>query len=262
LDTHTAKAGTLGRLAAILAGVPVLVHTFHGHVLGGGYFSPLKTWFFLQVERQLARATDRLVVLTERQATEMAEELGVADWSKFVVVPLGLELERFAEVDREVVGPAMRSTLGIGPDELVIGIVGRMVPIKNHELWLEAVGALSGRADRPVRGLVVGSGEREAELRVLAEELGVSKRILWLGWRRDLPELYAAMDVLALTSHDEGTPVAVIEALAAGTRVLARDVGGVAEVLSAVGANDGSGRWCRCLGRRAPTRGGRTGAFG
>ena len=89
----------------------------------------------------------------------MAEELGVADWSKFVVVPLGLELERFAEVDREVVGPAMRSTLGIGPDELVIGIVGRMVPIKNHELWLEAVGALSGRAS----GLGGGTGRVEAD---------------------------------------------------------------------------------------------------
>jgi glycosyltransferase involved in cell wall biosynthesis len=235
VHTHTAKAGTLGRVAALLAGVPTLVHTYHGHVLGGGYFSPRMTRFFLAVEQQLARATDRLVVLTETQAEEMSGALGVAARDRFAVIPLGLELEDFAEVDRGRLGPAARDSLGVGPDELTVGIVGRMVPIKNHELWLEAMAALIRRSPRPVRGLVVGSGEREAELRELARELGIEARILWLGWRRDLPDLYAAMDVLALTSHDEGTPVAVIEALAAGTRVVARDVGGVAEVLGGLG---------------------------
>ena len=231
VHTHTAKAGTLGRLAALLAGVPTLVHTFHGHVLGGGYFTPRKTRFFLAVERQLARVTDRLVVLTEAQAAEMSDELGVAPRGKFAVIPLGLELSEFVQVDREPEGPALRASLGVGGDELVVGIVGRLVPIKNHELWLEAMAALIERSPRPVRGLVVGSGEREHELRALAEKLGIGEHVRWLGWRRDLPRLYAAMDVLALTSHDEGTPVAIIEALAAGTRVVARDVGGVGEVL-------------------------------
>jgi glycosyltransferase involved in cell wall biosynthesis len=230
VHTHTAKAGTLGRLAAILAGVPVLVHTFHGHVLGGDYFSPARTRFFLEVERQLARATDRLVVLTEAQATEMSEELGVADRSKFTVVPLGLELDGFAEVDRAAAASTTRAALGITDDELVIGIVGRMVPIKNHELWLRVLADTIDAHDGAVRGVVVGAGEREAELRALADELGVGDRLLWLGWRRDLPDLYAAMDALVLTSHDEGTPVAVIEAMAAGTPVVARDVGGVAEL--------------------------------
>jgi glycosyltransferase involved in cell wall biosynthesis len=244
VHTHTAKAGTLGRLAAILAGVPVRVHTFHGHVLGGGYFPPWKTRMFLEIERQLARGTNRLVVLTRRQAREMAENLRVAAPAKFAVVPLGLELERFGSVDRsDEARRRARAALGMPEDARAVGIVGRLVPIKNHELFLETLAAdriratggappASGRDPASLLGVVVGSGEREAELKVLAARLGVEDRVLWLGWRRDLPEIYAALDALALTSHDEGTPVAVLEALAAGLPVVARDVGGVGEVLA------------------------------
>ncbi|MHB1193094.1 MAG: glycosyltransferase [Longimicrobiales bacterium] len=250
VHTHTAKAGTLGRLAAILAGVPVRVHTFHGHVLGGGYFAPWKTRLFLEIERQLARGTSRLVVLTRRQAREMSEELGVAPPEKFAVVPLGLELERFGAVDRShAARTRMRAALGIPEGARAVGIVGRVVPIKNHELFLEALAADKMRAagNKPadpvathqpasLLGVVVGSGEREAELKALAARLGVGDRVVWLGWRRDLADIYGALDALALPSHDEGTPVAVLEALAAGLPVVARDVGGVGEVLSDVGA--------------------------
>jgi glycosyltransferase involved in cell wall biosynthesis len=236
VHTHTAKAGTLGRLAAALAGVPVRVHTYHGHVLGGDYFSAFRTRVFVEIERQLGRLTDRLVVLTRGQAAELSGALAVAPPERFAVVPLGLELERFLTVDRAEGRGAMRAELGIEESELVVGTVGRLVPIKNHELFLDALAALVARADRPVRGLVVGSGEREDELRAYAAELGVDRHILWLGWRRDLPRIYPALDAVLLTSHDEGTPVAVIEALVAGTPVVARDVGGVAEVLESAGA--------------------------
>jgi len=237
VHTHTAKAGTLGRLAAMLARVPVRIHTYHGHVLGGSYFSPAKTRLFLEIERQLARVTDRLVVLTRRQAREMTDELRVAPPDRFAVVPLGLELERFATLERARARAAEREALGIPAGVRVVGIVGRLVPVKNHELFLEAVRALrDSRRRTPLVALVVGGGERETELRARAERMGLGGVVRWLGWRRDLPGLYAAMDVLALTSHDEGTPVAVIEALAAGTPVVARDVGGVAEVLEACGA--------------------------
>ncbi len=247
VHTHTAKAGTLGRLAAILAGVPVRVHTFHGHVLGGDYFGPLKTRFFLEIERQLARGTQRLVVLTRRQAREMSRELVVAPPERFAVIPLGLELERFRDADRAAVRAATRKVLGIGPDERVVGMVGRMVPIKNHELFLRVVAyimrtmraatASGGAGASPFfRFLLVGSGEREAHLKAYATSLGLGDEVLWMGWRRDLADLYPAMDVVVLTSDDEGTPVALLEALAAGTRVVARDVGGVAEVLADAGA--------------------------
>ena len=251
VHTHTAKAGTLGRLAAILAGVPVRVHTFHGHVLGGGYFPPWKTHLFLEIERLLARGTHRLVVLTRRQAREMAEDLRVAAPGKFSVVPLGLELERFGAVGRSAEArQRARAAVGIPEGVLAVGIVGRLVPIKNHELFLEAIAAGNLRstaspsaiggagvqpAAAPLLGVVVGAGEREPGLKALAARLGVADRVLWLGWRRDLPEVYAALDALALTSHDEGTPVAVLEALASGLPVVARDVGGVGEVLEEIG---------------------------
>lgn len=236
VHTHTAKAGTLGRLAAILARVPVRIHTFHGHVLGGGYFSTLKTRFFLEIERQLARGTNRLVVLTQRQAEEMSGKLEVAPPERFTVISLGLELATFGAVDRDATRRRTRDALGLEPDTLAIGIVGRMVPIKNHELFLETLAVLSRAAVRPVTGVVVGAGEREAHLKALAASLGLAGKVLWLGWRRDLPQLYSALDAVALTSHDEGTPVALLEALAAGVPVVARDVGGVAEVLGDAGA--------------------------
>ena len=253
VHTHTAKAGTLGRLAAILARVPVRIHTFHGHVLGGGYFSALKTRLFLEIERQLARGTHRMVVLTRRQAREMSHDLRIAARERFSVIPLGLELDRFAAVDRDETRRRTRDALGLAPGTLAVGIVGRLVPIKNHELFLDALAVLGRTGAHPVMGVVVGAGEREDHLKAVAGALGIEDRVLWLGWRRDLPELYSALDAVALTSHDEGTPVALLEALAAGAPVVARDVGGVAEVLGDVGAgqviprNAGPEAWAEAL---------------
>jgi glycosyltransferase involved in cell wall biosynthesis len=209
----------------------VTIHTFHGHVLGGDYFSPVVTRVFLEVERQLARWTRRIVVLTEGQKEEMTGRLRVAPEERFAVIPLGLELEPFREVDRSEARRETRAALGIEADEVVVGTVGRLVPVKNHELLFEALPPLEEILGRRVRVLVVGSGLREAELRHHAARVGIGERVLWLGWRRDLPRLYPAMDALALTSFDEGTPVAVLEALASGTPVAARAVGGVPEIL-------------------------------
>jgi glycosyltransferase involved in cell wall biosynthesis len=205
-------------------------------VLGGAYFPSWKNRLFLGIERQLARGTNRLVVLTQRQAREMHGVLGVAQEEKFRVVSLGLELHRFVSLDRQEARRRMRAALNIPEEALVIGIVGRLVAIKNHPLYLRALAEVCARRTGPVVGLVVGSGDEESGLRGLASSMGLDDVVRWLGWRRDLPDLYGAMDMLALTSHDEGTPVAVLEALAAGAPVVARDVGGVAEVLHAVGA--------------------------
>jgi len=232
VHTHTAKAGTLGRLAAAWAGVPVRIHTFHGHVLGGDYFSDARTRVFLEVERQLARLSSRLVVLTRAQAHEMSERLRIADPARFCVIPLGLELGAFRAVEPHRGRSRARADLGIGPDERVVGIVGRLVPVKNHELMLDAFARLARGEGPSWRLVVIGGGEdREGVLRERARVLGIEARVLWLGWRRDLPSLYPAMDVVALTSRDEGTPVALLEALTAGIPVAARAVGGVPEVL-------------------------------
>ena len=232
VHTHTAKAGALGRLAAAWAHVPVRIHTFHGHVLGGDYFSDARTRVFLEAERQLARLSSRLIVLTRAQAREMSELLRIADPERFRVIPLGLELGAFRTVEPRAGRAKARADLGVGPEERVVGIVGRLVPVKNHELMLDAFARLVRSDGPPWRLLVVGGGEdREAELRERARRLGIEGRVLWLGWRRDLPSLYPAMDVVALTSRDEGTPVALLEAIAAGIPVVARAVGGVPEVL-------------------------------
>lgn len=232
VHTHTAKAGALGRAAAWSARVPVRIHTFHGHVLGGDYFSSARTRAFLEVERRLAAASSRLIVLTRAQLREMVDRLRIADENRFVVIPLGLELARFRAVDPRAARAAARAALGLAPEERVVGIVGRLVEVKNHELMLDAFARLARAGGPPWRLLVVGGGaDRERALRERADRLGVSGRVLWLGWRRDLEALYPAMDVAALTSHDEGTPVALLEAIAAGTPVAARAVGGVAEVL-------------------------------
>jgi len=231
VHTHTAKAGTVGRLAAYVARVPVIVHTFHGHVLGGRYFSRLKTRFFLGVERQLAKATDRLVVLTHDQAREMSEDLRVAPSDRFTVIPLGLDLQPFAEVDRAAARNRLRAELGIDPDRPVVGIVGRMVPVKNHELLFDAMLLLSQRMDPAPHLIVVGSGERESALRSYVRDKGLEDFVHWLGWRRDLPQVFPAFDVTALTSLDEGTPVSLIESLASGTPVVSVAVGGVPEIL-------------------------------
>ena len=231
VHTHTAKAGTVARLAAMAAGVPVIIHTFHGHVLGGLYFSRLKTRFFLAIERRLARATDRLIVLTHAQAREMAEGLRVAPMDQFAVIPLGLNLQPFADMDRAAARSRLRAELGIGEDSPVVGIVGRMVPVKNHPLLFDAMTRLKGRMDPAPHLIVVGSGERERALRAYVSDKGLDGVVHWLGWRKDLPQVFPAFDVTALTSFDEGTPVSLIESLASGTPVVSLAVGGVPEIL-------------------------------
>ena len=230
VHTHTAKAGALGRLAAILEGVPVVVHTYHGHVLGGSYFSARTTAAYRWIERQLGRGTDRLIALTEAQAAEMSGPLDVAPRDRFEVIPLGLDLGRFLAVDRGSVGADVRREVGTPEGRRVVGIVGRLVPVKNHELLLRAWAAAADRLG-DAELWIVGSGELESTLRERAVELGLDGAVRWLGWREDLDRIQAALDLLVLTSHDEGTPVALIEGLAAGTPILSTDVGGIREML-------------------------------
>jgi glycosyltransferase involved in cell wall biosynthesis len=226
VHTHMAKAGTLGRLAAAMCGVPLIVHTYHGHVFHG-YFGKAKTNVFLTIERALARLTHRIVVVGERQRDEIAA-FGVAPRAKLLPIPLGLELGRFLHAEQY--RGELRRELGIRPDAPLVGIVARLVPIKAHEDFLLA--ARSVLAERPeTHFLIVGDGERRAELERLVDSLGVRDRLRFLGWRRDLERVYADLDVVALASRNEGSPVALIEALAAARPVVSTAVGGVPEVV-------------------------------
>lgn len=229
VHTHTAKAGLLGRTAALLSSRPrpIVVHTYHGHVLRC-YFGPLKSRMFRYLERALARVSDRLIGVSSATVDELVE-LGVASRSKFVVVPLGLELEAFLALDLEP-DPGFRRELGAGPDDVLFTYTGRLVPIKRPDTMLRAL-AIARSGGAAVRVVVVGDGTMRPELEKLARELGCADAVRFLGYRRDLPRIAAASDAALLTSDNEGTPVALIEAAAAGRPAVSTRVGGVADIV-------------------------------
>jgi glycosyltransferase involved in cell wall biosynthesis len=226
VHTHTAKAGIVGRLAARLAGVPVVVHTFHGHIFHG-YFGPLQTRVFVGIERFLAHLSDRIVTVSEGQRLELAA-YGVASLDKIAVVPLGFELDAFLNCGS--LQGQLRQELGIPEGMALVGIVARLTAIKNHRLFLDAA-RLIVEAGQEAMFLVVGDGELRAELEAYVAELGLTGRVIFTGWRRDLPRIYADLDVVALSSLNEGTPVSLIEAMAAAKPVVATRVGGVSDVV-------------------------------
>ncbi|MBN2304479.1 MAG: glycosyltransferase family 4 protein [Anaerolineae bacterium] len=227
VHTHTAKAGFVGRIAAWLARVPVRVHTFHGHVFQG-YFSPTKTRLFLWLERFNARLSDRLITISPALAEELASTYRIAPIKKFAVVPLGLELAPFAAAPRHE--GTFRARFDIPPDVPLIGIVGRLVPIKNHELFLAMAQQVKNTIS-DAHFVFIGDGERRADLETLVDSLGLRDCVTFTGWLADLQPAYSDMHVLVNTSHNEGTPVSVIEALAAGVPVVATAVGGVPDLL-------------------------------
>jgi glycosyltransferase involved in cell wall biosynthesis len=230
VHTHTAKAGALGRLAAIIAGVPVKVHTFHGHVFDG-YFSPAKARAFISIEKVLGYFTDKVITVSERVKEDVIDRLKVVGAEKSAVIPLGLELDQFRGCEARK--GELRKKLGLSADVLLVGIVGRLVPIKNHKMFLEVAAKVVGlKPDIDVRFLIVGDGELRVGLEEYAAKLGLKERVMFTGWAEDLPSVYSDLDIVAMTSLNEGTPVSIIEALAAGRAVVSTDVGGVGDLLT------------------------------
>jgi glycosyltransferase involved in cell wall biosynthesis len=228
VHTHTAKAGTVGRLAALrLQPRPAIVHTYHGHVLEG-YFGRLKSGAYRTVERRLARFTDRLVGVSQATVDDLVR-LGVAPRERFRVIPLGLDLSPFAQVQAED-GQALRAQLGVEGGELLLTYVGRVVPIKRLDVLLRGF-ARARRSGQDLRLAIVGDGEMRPDIEALAGELEISGSVSFLGYRRELATIEAATDIAVLSSDNEGTPVSLIEAAAAGRPAVASDVGGVADVV-------------------------------
>jgi glycosyltransferase involved in cell wall biosynthesis len=231
VHTHAAKGGTLGRVAVMLAFPrkrPKIVHTFHGHSLTG-YFSSRTARMYTRIERFLARRTDVLIAVSDEVREDLVG-LGVAPAEQFEVVRLGLDLGAFADdSDRAARRAALRAEWGVGEDEQVVTLVARLVPIKRVDRFLESAALLS---DRPgVRFVVVGDGELRDELVASAPARTLGERLVWAGFRRDVPDVCFASDVVVLTSDNEGTPVSLIEAQAAATPVVSTSVGGVRSVV-------------------------------
>jgi glycosyltransferase involved in cell wall biosynthesis len=239
VHTHTAKAGALGRLAARALGVPLVVHTFHGHVLDG-YFHPLVSRAFLSIERALGRTTDAIVTLSPRQRSDIVDRFRVAPASKVHVIPLGFDFSKFDDVSR--LRGQLHKQLSLAANTPLVASIGRLTAVKDHRLLLESFRLV--RDD--VHLLIVGGGEDEADLRALASEMKLDARVHFLGVRSDLDRILADVGVVALTSRNEGTPVALIEALAAGRTPVSTAVGGVDDVLE-------GGRWGKLVHSRDPS---------
>jgi glycosyltransferase involved in cell wall biosynthesis len=247
VHTHTAKAGTVGRLAGLLyrwlvpsalwlRPRPVrFVHTYHGHIFHS-YYGALKTRLFILIEKVLARlATDRIVVISPQQYREIHETFGVGRPRQFAVIRLGLDLGAFGDWPKR--RRILREELGAGLDEVLVGIVGRLTEIKHHSLFLRAAARYGERrqargAGTPrVRFLVIGDGHLLGQLREEARALGLGPEVLFLGQRDDAENFYPGLDIVALTSRNEGTPLTLIEAMANERAVVAVGVGGVVDLL-------------------------------
>jgi glycosyltransferase involved in cell wall biosynthesis len=246
VHTHTAKAGAVGRVAgmmyrwltpSVLVGKTRrcrFVHTYHGHVFHS-YYGPGKTRMFLAIERLLARAvTDRIVVISEQQRQEINGRFLVGRSDQFEVIPLGLDLNIFSDWQNR--REKVRSELHATDDELLVGIVGRLTEVKNHEMFLRSAArfkkiAATETFTARVRFVIIGDGRLRSSLETKTSELGLTDDVIFLGTRNDPENFYPALDVVALTSVNEGTPLTLIEAMANERPVIASAVGGVVDLL-------------------------------
>lgn len=245
IHTHTAKAGTIGRAAGFLyrwltwktlVGKPrpvKFVHTFHGHVFHS-YYSQGKTRLFLLIEKLLARlATDRIIVISRQQFEEIHGKFGVGkSASQFQIVPLGIDLSPFENSSEK--RARLREEIGAREDEILVGLVGRLTEIKNHGLFMKVAQLYKERksADSPaLRFVIIGGGHLREELEREAKNLNLQDTVQFLGNRNDADVFYAGLDVVALTSHNEGTPLSLIEAMANARPVISTAVGGVVDLL-------------------------------
>jgi glycosyltransferase involved in cell wall biosynthesis len=238
VHTHAAKAGAVGRLAAAHEGVPVIIHTFHGHVFHS-YFGPAKTRVFLEIERYLATHSTKIIALSDAQKNELSNVYKVAEGSKFEIIPLGFDLQKFEHGQAEK-RRKFRQAYNLDDDEIAIGIVGRLVPIKNHKLFLKALSIVSATTSKKIRAFIIGDGDERNNIEMYARNLGLQfnnnshtqKNIVtFTGWIKDIDVSNAGMDIIALTSNNEGTPVSLIEAQASGKPIVSTSIGGIEDIV-------------------------------
>ncbi len=221
IHSHTAKAGFVGRVSAFIYNIIFkkkvkVVHTFHGHVFEG-YFGKWKTKLFIMIERMLAKVTDKIVVLSDSQKDDLCNKYKIAPLDKFEVIRLGFDLKPFFECKKYK--GIFRKELNVADDVILVGIVGRLVPIKNHKYFIDvAKFFLKKYPEIKIKFIVVGDGELREELEEYSKS--IKEHIIFCGWRRSMPLVYTDLDILVLTSLSEGTPVCIIEAVASSVPVL------------------------------------------
>jgi len=230
VHTHAAKAGALGRKAAKACGVPVIVHTFHGHVFHS-YFGKVKTNIFKFIERRLAKKSDGIIAISDMQKKELSQIHKICPADKIKVIPLGFDLDKFQEETskRDVV----REKYNVKEEEIAIAIIGRLAPIKNHGLFLSIIEDVLSKTSKKIKVFIVGDGEERTNIEEKVTELNTQFdcEILMTSWIKNIGEFNAGMDIICLTSNNEGTPVSLIEAQAGNLAVVSTDVGGVRDIV-------------------------------
>lgn len=240
VHTHASKPGVLGRLAAAVEGVPAVVHTFHGHTFNS-YFNSFTSNVYINTERLLARKSSAIVAISQTQKKELVEDFRIAPEEKFRVIQLGLDLDKFT-VNQEEKRKKFREEFGVADDEIAIGIIGRLVPVKNHGLFLKGVAHVLANSSKKIKAFIVGDGETRAALELQARELNISFSIesdsvhphplVFTSWRSDVDVINAGLDIITLTSLNEGTPVSLIEAQAASKPIVSTRVGGIGDIVT------------------------------
>ena len=227
VHTHTTKAGFLGRIAARMARVPVIVHTFHSHM-----YDKQMNWLlrqlFIRLERWAAQYSDAIITLTESLRQELAGIYKIARRGRITVLPLGMELERFAQMPRHC--NVFREQWQIPFDAPLIGTVGRLAVVKNHDLFLH-MAQLVKQTLPDARFVIVGDGAERERLERLTKQLNLSDTVIFTGWQRDILSIYSDFNVNVISSIHEGTPVSVIESLASRCPVVTTAVGGLPDLL-------------------------------
>ncbi|TNE55752.1 MAG: glycosyltransferase family 1 protein [Bacteroidetes bacterium] len=231
VHTHASKAGALGRKAAFACKVPVVVHTFHGHVFHS-YFGKLKTMVFKTIEKRLAKRSSGIIAISNLQKQELTNEYGICASEKVRVIPLGFDLGRFQE-NREENREVTRKKFGLQEDQVAVAIIGRLAAIKNHAFFLDVIQEVLNRGMKQIKVFIVGDGDMRAEIESRVKELNkrFGAHIEMTSWIKNIARFNAGMDVICLTSDNEGTPVSLIEAQASNVPVISTNVGGVRDIM-------------------------------
>jgi glycosyltransferase involved in cell wall biosynthesis len=239
VHTHASKAGALGRLAASKCNIPVIVHTFHGHVFHS-YFGRVKTLFYKTIERRLAKKSTKIVAISEIQKNELWKDHKICKESKLEVIPLGFDLDRFQE-NIEEKRKSFRAKYKINDDEIAIGIIGRLVPVKNHPMFINAIKEVKNKTSKKIRVFIIGDGEEKGQLINLLKRIELEfvewkneqrvAVVTFTSWIKDVDWANAGLDIIALTSLNEGTPVSLIEAQASNKPIITTNVGGVENIV-------------------------------
>lgn len=227
IHTHKSKAGAIGRLASIFLRVPVIIHTFHGHVFHS-YFGKLKSKIFLQIERILAYFTTKIIVISENQFNEICNIYRLASPKKFKIIPLGFDFSPLMRIN-EFKG-VLKKEFNINESTITVGIIGRLTYVKNHNMFLKVAQIVLNQR-KNVKFLIIGDGELKEKLIEQAKSLGIDKDIIFTGWIKSLPKIYSDLDIVTLTSFNEGTPVTIIEAMFCKKPVVTTNVGGISDLV-------------------------------